>query len=139
MDIGHPAEGKLLTGPQLAKMVGLKKSRIAQLAKTGRIPGAIRPNNYHFKFPLTPELRDWIDWKSRQVDQKKQPPRETPRERPLVSIHGIRQEFDMWLSRIEPKIKGWNDELLEEARLELAAFVHFHKRIVAAQQARRLR
>ena len=86
---------------ELAKRTGLKRRRIAQLAADGKIPGAVRLNGYHFVYPLTPKLLDWIEWKRHQVQRRKQPKIfKTKTNAGVITIQGIRQEFDIWKRRV---------------------------------------
>ena len=71
MHIAHLEEQKVIGVEELAKRVGLKRRQIGQLARNGKIPGAIRPDGYHYVYSLTPELLDWIEWKRRQVERRK--------------------------------------------------------------------
>ena len=73
MHIAHRSEQNSLVLRSLQKELDLKRRQIAQLARNGKIPGAIRPDGYHYVYPLTPELFDWIEWKRRQVQRRKQP------------------------------------------------------------------
>src|SRR5437879_9611195 len=104
MHIAHHKNGKVITVEQLAKMVGLGRRQIAQLARDGKIPGVIRPNGYQNQYPLTPELLDWIPWKRRQVERRKHP--DSPESRKIrtnagvITIHGIRAQFDVWISGV---------------------------------------
>jgi hypothetical protein len=123
---------------QLAKMVGLKRRQIAALARNGEIPSAIRPDGYHYEYPLTPELLNWIEWKRRQVEKSKQPvPKRHKETSGIISIRGMRHDLEIWRLRIEQEIDTWDDEVLEGVRLELTAFVDLHSRITKTQEARK--
>jgi hypothetical protein len=85
-------------------MIGLKRRQIAYLARNGQIPGAIRPDGYHYQYPVTPELLDWIKWKRRQVERRKHPgspeSRKIRTDTGVITIHGIRGLFDVWIRRV---------------------------------------
>jgi hypothetical protein len=102
MHIAHPKNVELIPVEDLAKSVGLKRRHIAELARNERIPGAIRPDGYHRVYPVTPELLDWIEWKRRRVQQRKQHVRNAKAnlETGVITVQGIRQEFDIWLRRV---------------------------------------
>jgi hypothetical protein len=101
MHIAHPKMGQVLTVEQLAELIGLKRRQIAYLAPN--IPDAIRPDGYHYVYPVTPELLDWIEWKRRKVQQRKQcvkTAERKPTAAGVITLHGLRQEFDIWLRRV---------------------------------------
>ena len=103
MHIAHRRNRVGITVEELAKRVGLKRRQIAELARRGKIPGANRPDGYHYEYPVTPELLDWIEWKRRQVERRKQPDSESRKIRTntgVITIHGIRAEFDVWIRRV---------------------------------------
>ena len=102
MHIAHSLSEDSIGVEELAKRVGLKRRRIAQMARNKEIPGATRPNGYQYIYPATPELLDWIEWKRRKVQQRKQR-NGTSRVKlttGVITIQGIRQEFDIWLRRV---------------------------------------
>lgn len=127
---------EVITGPQLAKFVGLKRRQIANLARRkkedGGIPGVFRPHGYQFRFRLTTELRKWIKAKRQQVRKSRRPrPIKLKRNVGIITIHGIRQEFDIWLRRIKPELENMDFGELEEIHGELIAFVEFNEKLVA--------
>ena len=131
----HIAHQKVLHVGQLAKMVGLQRRQIAYLAKKGRIPDAICLDGYHYQYPLTPELSDWIEWKRRQVEERKRvnspESRETKTDREVITIRGFRRRFDVWLNRVGG-VKGilkMDDELRREILGELRPFARLHQNI----------
>ena len=103
MHIAHIADGEFLSVEQLAKMVGLKRRQIANLARDERIPDVTRPDGYHFQYRLTPELRDWIKRTRRQVEMSRLPKAAKPspkdKNRGVLSLHGISMEFEIWLRK----------------------------------------
>ena len=144
MHIAHYEDGKFLTVEQIAKMTGLKRRQLANLAKKKMIPGVTRPNGYHYAYPLTPELWDWIQWKGHRVKQRKVDGRSGLHgsrriDTGINSIQGVRGEFDIWRRRVESKLDAWDDETIEEVRRELAAFVHMHSCLTQKLKARKLK
>jgi transcriptional regulator with XRE-family HTH domain len=135
MHIAHPQPQLFLTVEDLAKKVGLKRRQIAELARREKIPGVSRLDGYHYVYPITPELLDWIEWKRRQVQQRKQPKSsKTKTNVGVITIHGIRQSFDIWKRRV-----GGLDGILEMDRecqegilVELQAFARLHHNIYRA-------
>lgn len=88
---------------QLAKMTGLQRRQIANLARKGDIEGATRRDGYHFEYPVTPELLDWIDEKRRRVAQRKQlkSSAKSPKESGgFLNVYGLRRNFEIWFSRV---------------------------------------
>jgi hypothetical protein len=78
MHIAHSKTAEFLSVEQLAKLAGLQRRQIANLARAGEIPGARRSaDGYHFEYPDAADLRLWIDNKRRQTEQRLQflPPR----------------------------------------------------------------
>lgn len=121
-----------IMGPQLAQLVGLKKRQIANLARKGAIPGAFRPYGNQFRFTLTPELENWIEWKRRNVARSRQPlPENRKADGGILTIHGLRMKFDIWRRRVEPGLENMDLEILDEIRRELTAFVEFNEKLVA--------
>jgi hypothetical protein len=104
MHIAHAHKGKTLSVKQIARLTGLKRRRIAELARQGEIPGAIRRDGYHFEYRVSPSLFEWIEWKAARVEERKRPkPKQSPafnRMGGVLNIFGIRQEFDIWLRRV---------------------------------------
>ncbi|HEY8899063.1 MAG TPA: hypothetical protein VIM61_01420 [Chthoniobacterales bacterium] len=93
----------------LAHLVGLKRRRIAQLASEGKIPGAVRTNGYHFRYPDTEELRTWIKEQnsSRTLGDGSRWGPQTRRKKTsgagsggLTFLHQPRANFEHWLKRI---------------------------------------
>src|SRR5215472_15718249 len=102
MHIAHRQNTGFITVEELAKRVGLKRRKIAELARDGKIPGAIQPDGYHYAYPLTPELLDWIEWKRRRVNQRQ---RSLKMPHPklasgVITVQGIRMEFDLSMRRV---------------------------------------
>jgi hypothetical protein len=134
MHIAHHKVSKVHV-EQLAKMVGLKRRQIAYLAKKGRIPDAICPDGYHYQYPLTPQLSDWIEWKHRLVERRKQAnspeSRRIGTDREVITIRNFRRRFDVWLNRVGG-VKGIlkkDDELRREILGELQPFARLHQNI----------
>ena len=101
MHIAHLKIGEVLPVEQLAELVGLKRRQIAYLARNGKIPGVICPDGCHFQYLVTPELLDWIEWKRHQLQRRKQPKScKTKTNAGVITIHGIRQSFDIWKRRV---------------------------------------
>jgi len=102
MHIAHRGKSELITVKELTKRVGLKRRQIAQLARNGKIPGAIRPDGYRYAYPVTPELVDWIEWKRNKVKQRRQGIRTGPANvnSGVITIQGLRQSFDIWFGRV---------------------------------------
>ena len=106
MHIAHSEDAQSVTVEQLAKMIGLKRRQVANLAKKRNIPGVIRPNGYHYHYPLSPALRDWIERKRGEVTRKRDcgqsvlPKSGKALTHGIVTIQGIRMEFDIWLRRV---------------------------------------
>jgi hypothetical protein len=100
MHIAHPEIGQVLTVEQLAELIGLKRRQIAYLAPI--IPGAVRPDGYHYEYRVTLELLDWIEWKRNKVERRRQSNRKpsSGKGSGIITIQGIRQEFDIWLRRV---------------------------------------
>jgi len=102
MHIAHVQNAELIGVKELAKKVGLKRRQIAHLARNRKIPDAIQRDGYHYVYPVTPELRDWIEWKRRKVQQRKQPSKtaKVNLTTGVITVPGIRQEFDIWYRRV---------------------------------------
>lgn len=106
MHIAHLEDEQSITVEQLAKMIGLKRRQVANLAKKGMIPGVSRPDGCHFQYRLTPELRDWIERKRGEVTRRRVcgqsvvPKSGKALTHGIIAIHGIRMEFDIWLRRV---------------------------------------
>jgi hypothetical protein len=102
MHIAHSDQPELFTVEELADRTGLKRRQIAQEARDGKIPGAIRPDGYHYAYPVTPELLDWIEWKRRKVQRRKRPIK-TAKVKPttgVITLQGLRQGFEIWFRRV---------------------------------------
>lgn len=63
---------KTISVAQIAKRTGLSRRQIAYLARAGKIPGVIRPNGYHYAYPDTIQLQDWMQDKRIATKLKKQ-------------------------------------------------------------------
>jgi len=73
MHIAHSRGEKFLSVEQLAKLAGLKRRQIANLAKAGDVPGARRSSDgYHFEYPDTADLRLWSENKRRKTEERLQ-------------------------------------------------------------------
>ena len=136
MHIAHLASPESFTVEELADRVGLKRRQIAQLARDGKIPGAIRPDGYHFEYVVTPELLDWVEWKRRQVIRRKHPTeRENRRtDSGVITIQGLRQTFEIWVRRVG-RLNGILKMELEDQLdilIELDAFARLHSDIYRA-------
>lgn len=120
---------------QLAELVGLKRRQIAYLARKEKIPGVIRPNAYHYEYRVTPELLDWIEWKRRQVQRRKQPESfQTRTNTGVITIQGLRQSFDIWKRRVGG-LDGFlkmDPECQQDILVELQAFARLHYHIYRA-------
>ena len=133
MHIAHLKAQDSIGVEELAKRTGLKRRRIALLAADGKIPGAVRLNGYHFVYPLTPELLDWIEWKRRQVQKRKQP---VKRARPklasgVITLPGMRQAFEIWFRRVNGLngILKMESEYLRDIIGEIRPIALLHLRI----------
>jgi hypothetical protein len=106
------------------------------MARNGEIPGAIRLDGYHYKYPVTPELLDWIEWKRRKVQQRKRPVKEAKLKWNIgvTTIQGIRQEFDVWLRRVGgiDGILKMPPECLEDIVIEIQPIEKLHSQIMQA-------
>ena len=135
MHIERRKVSRVLHVGQLAKMVCLQRRQIAYLAKKKRIPDAICPDGYHYKYPLTPELLDWIEWKRGLVERRKRAnspeSRRTRTHREVITIRGFRRRFDVWLNRVGgvEGILKMDDELRREILGELQPFARLHQNI----------
>src|SRR5579862_512924 len=56
---------------KLAKMVGITRKHVHDLARSGRIPGAKRTKGGHYYFMDCPALKDWIHNRKIAVDVRK--------------------------------------------------------------------
>jgi len=134
--IAHRRSQVGITVEELAKEVGLKRRQIAELARRGKIPGAIRPDGYHYEYRVTPELLDWIESKRRQVARRKHPSlRENRRtDTGVLTIHGMRQDFDIWKRRVGGLngILKMDRECQQDILVELQAFARLHHDIYRA-------
>ena len=129
MHIAHLEEQKLIGVEELAKRVGLKRRQIAKLARNGKIPGAIRPDGYHYEYRVTPELLDWIEWKRRRIQRRKQPESfQTRTNTGVITIQGLRQSFDIWKRRMGglDGILKMDPEYQQDILVELQAFAMLH-------------
>jgi hypothetical protein len=142
MHIAHQVQLQVIGAEELAKRVGLKRRQIAELARRGKIANAIRPDGYHYVYPLTPELLDWIEWKRRQVKQRRRPieaakPKSTSG---VITIHGIRQEFDIWFRRVGSfdEILKMESEYLQDIAGEIQPIARLHSRITQELRSRDL-
>jgi hypothetical protein len=133
MHIAHQQNGDFISVEELAKRVLLKRRQIAQLARDGKIPGAIRPDGYHYVYPVTPELLDWIEWKRRRVQRRKQPVKKAKvnLETGVITVQGIRMEFDLWLRRVGglDGILKMESEVLQDLVVEIQPIARLHWRI----------
>ncbi len=88
MHIAHTRVEKFLSVEQLAKLAGLKRRQIANLAKAGDIPGARRSSDgYHFEYPDSADLRLWSENKRRKTQERLQFSSSTRRYDDLYSSH----------------------------------------------------
>lgn len=122
---------EVITGPELARLVGLQRRQVAYLARQGAIPGAFRPYGNQFRFTVTSELENWIEWKCLQVSRSRQslPSENRKMNVGVIAIHGIRQEFEIWRRRVEPEIPKMEVEVIHEIIVELSGFVDLHGRL----------
>jgi len=133
MHIAHLGEARVIGVEELAKEVGLKRRQIAELARRGKIPGAIRPDGYHYLYPVTAELLDWIAWKHHRVKQRRRPI-EAAKPKAIsgaITIQGIRQEFDIWSRRVGglDGVLKMSPEHRKDLVLELQPIARFYSRL----------
>jgi len=136
MHIAHLQDYKSIGVEELAKRAGLKRRRIAQMARNGEIPGAIRLDGYHYTYPVTPELLDWIEWKHRKVQQRKHPAK-TAKVKPtigVITVHGMRQDFDIWKRRMGglDGILKLDPKARQDIMIELQAIASLHSDLAKA-------
>ncbi len=136
MHIAHPQNAQFISVEELAKTLGLRRRQIAELARDRKIPGAIRLDGYHYAYPVTPDLLDWIEWKRHKVNQRKRAI-EQARPKPtsgLITIQGIRQSFDVWKRRVGGLngILKMDRECQQDILVELQAFARLHQDIYRA-------
>lgn len=133
MHIAHRQNVEFIGVEELAKRVGLKRRHIAQLARDGKIPEAIRLDGYHFAYPLTRELVDWIEWKRRKVQKRKQPSKtaKVNLTTGVITVPGIHQEFDIWYRRVGGRdgILKMESEILRDLVVEMQPIALLHWRI----------
>jgi hypothetical protein len=133
MHIAHLENVEIIPVEELAKSVELKRRQIAELARNGKIPGAIRPDGYHYVYPVTPELLDWIEWKRRRVQQRKQRVKKAKvnLETGVITVQGIRQEFDILLRRLGGRdgILKMESEILKDLVVEMQPIARLHSQI----------
>jgi hypothetical protein len=140
MHIAHLVEKQFLTVQELAKRMGLKRRQIAAEARKKRIPGVIRPDGYHYAYPLTPELLDWVEQKRRQVQRRKKAP--APERRKMntgvITLQGIRAQFDVWLRRVGGLngILKMGPEHINDILFEIEAIAKLHWQIIEALKGR---
>ena len=112
MHIAHSQPGEFLSVGQIEKLTGLKRRQIANLARRRAIPGArLSANGYHYEYPVSRALRDWIMWKEFEISRRKQcklseadkesplmpeSPEPNSRQTGIANLPGIRQMFDVW-------------------------------------------
>ena len=152
MHIAHLNPAEFLSVRQLEKLTGLKRRQIANLAKYRDIPGArLSANGYHYEYPDSEALREWIMWKQLEVKQRKirklKPGAEWPQNNPaksgIANLPGIRMEFDMWHQRATSNrpLEKWTSEALLEAVREIypiAVFVKNVQKILVSRIPREL-
>ena len=133
MHIAQSRGPKFVSVEELAKLAGVKRRQIANLARAGEIPGArSAPNGYHFEYPDTPELRAWIKQKRRVASERAQL-RRLPAP---VKWYSARADVDMqlprkltlaffgwyeWMQQNRP-LHRWNEEELLELKRQLTVF-----------------
>ncbi len=112
---------RFLTVMQVAKLYGLKRGQIANLARRGRIPGAVRgPDGVHFQYPDTTELRKEAKAaKTRSLEAGKRlfPPSRAlkgAKEGGVGSPHAVRQQFDFWRREIGDRWETLPPEQIED-------------------------
>jgi hypothetical protein len=143
MHIAHLQNAEFISVEELAKTIGLKRRQIAQLARDGKIPGAIRPDGYHYVYPLTRELLHWIKWKCRQVERRKHPnspeSRKIRKDQRVTTIRGIRAQFDVWIRRVGglDGILKMKPEYQQEIMGEIRPILRVHSRIIQMLRAQR--
>jgi hypothetical protein len=133
MHIAHRHNAGFINVEELAKRVGLKRRQIAELARRGKIPGAIQPDGYHYVYPITRELLDWIEWKRLKVQQRKRRVKKAKvnLETGVITVSGIRQEFDIWLRRVDGVhgVLKMESEILQDLVVEMQPIARLHWRI----------
>jgi excisionase family DNA binding protein len=133
MHIAHHQSSGFISVEELAKRVGLKRRQIAELARNGKIPGATRLDGYHYVYPITSELLEWIEWKRRRVKQRQRPVKTAHPKLAsgVITIQGIRMEFDLWLRRVGglDGILKMESEVLQDLVVEIQPIARLHWRI----------
>jgi len=136
MHIAYLQKAQFISVEELAKTVGLKRRQIAQLGRDGKIPGAIRLDGYHYAYPVTPELLDWIEWKRRKVQQRREPSKtgKVNLTSGVITIQGIRQSFDIWLRRVGglDSILKMEPEYRQDIINEIRPIARLHSRLSQA-------
>ena len=123
----------MLAVEQLAELVGLKRRQIAYLARNKKIPDVICPNGYHYEYLVTPELLDWIEWKRRQIQRRKQPKTsKTKGNVGVITIQGMRQSFEIWKRRVGglEGILKMDPQRQQDILIELQAFARLYHDIL---------
>src|SRR5882757_9351456 len=136
MHIAHSKRGNFLSVGQIAKLTGLKRRQIAILARQRRIPGArLSANGYHYEYPVSEELRDWIKRNALRVQKRKKPKEFKEKEGPhqgIVTVQGIYMAFEIWQRRFATghyPFEKWPSADLNALLLELVPIAHLCTKI----------
>jgi hypothetical protein len=130
MHMAHLQNAKLLTVEEIAKLAGVKRRQVANLARRGEVPGARRASNgYHFEYPDSPALRLWIKRKRRLAKERQQlfaaprwyyPKGDVDMKLPR-KLAGAFSEWKFWMRENQP-FHRWEDEKLRALEWELGTF-----------------
>ena len=128
---------EVITGPELARLVGLQRRQVAYLARQGAIPGAFRPYGNQFRFTVTSELENWIEWKCLQVSRSRQslPSENRKMNVGVIAIHGLRDDFERWRRRMEPVIPELKSDDIHEILVQLSGLADFYGRLKSIEEA----
>jgi len=140
MHIAHRDQQESVNVEELAKRIGLKRRQVAYLARKGEIPDVICVDGYHKAYPLTPANLGYIDWKRQKVKERKQPKTKGGGKKTtgVITIQGIRQEFDIWFRRAGrlDGILKIESEYLEDIIREIQPIARLHSRIIQELRSR---
>jgi len=133
----------------------LKRRQIANLARRRAIPGArLSANGYHYEYPVSRALRDWIMWKEFEIRRRKQcklseadkesplmpeSPEPNSRQTGIANLPGIRQMFDVWhkhATAVHP-IEKWPIKRLFEVAIDISPIAVFATEIREILESRK--
>ena len=139
MHIAHYKDGDLITVQQVAKIIGLKRRAVAYLAKKRDIPDVTSTDGCHYAYRNTPRFRNWAERKRREVKAKKRPLifRTQRNDVGVLTIQGIRMEFDIWLRKVG-QLEGilkMEEEIQDEILRELEGFALLFKDILKSRDS----